>query len=200
MYDYIRGEIVEISPLNVVIENNGIGYYVNISLQTFTSLGGEKSAKIYTYQYLVRDDLPILYGFFSKNEREMFKLLIAVSGVGANTARTILSTFSINDLVSLISTGNSSALKTVKGLGTKTSEKVIVELRDKVSQIETDGTISGEITKSEPLDMDIFDEALSALTMLGFSKAASTKAIKSIMSENSSYKVEDVIRYSLKKL
>ncbi|MEG1934546.1 MAG: Holliday junction branch migration protein RuvA, partial [Rikenellaceae bacterium] len=125
MYDYIVGKVSEISPTVVVIENNGIGYNMNISLQTFTALASMDEAKIYVHQYLVRDDLPVLYGFYTKVERDLFKLLIGVSGVGGNTARMILSTFSIADLVSIISSGKSVMLKTVKGLGAKSSEKVI---------------------------------------------------------------------------
>ena len=198
MYNYISGEVAEINPTSVTIDNGGIGYHINISLQTFTALAGHEKAKIYIYQYLVRDDLPILYGFYTKSERDLFKLLVGVSGVGGGTARMILSTFSIPDLVSIISTGGSSLLKSVKGLGAKTSEKIIVELRDKMGAIATDGA---EVSaQANVLDNEILEEAVSALIMLGFAKLPSTKMVRSLLSENKNYKVEDVIRLSLKKL
>ncbi|MEG1649840.1 MAG: Holliday junction branch migration protein RuvA [Rikenellaceae bacterium] len=199
MYDYIVGKVSEISPTVVVIENNGIGYNMNISLQTFTALASMDEAKIYVHQYLVRDDLPVLYGFYTKVERDLFKLLIGVSGVGGNTARMILSTFSIADLVSIISSGKSVMLKTVKGLGAKTSEKVIVELRDKVSGLDSESVNSFSDAVSV-VDNELYEEAVSALTMLGFAKASSAKVVKSLISENPSYKVEDIIRLSLKKM
>ena len=142
-----------------------------------------------------------MYGFFTRQERELFRMLINVSGVGGNTARMILSTFTLTELKEIISAGKSHILKTVKGLGIKTAEKIIVELRDKIAAfgVEEDDIRSdrqGHII----VDNDIYEEALSALTMLGFSRQASGKAVKHIMSENPSAKVEDVIRLALKKL
>lgn len=200
MYDYITGKIAEISPTFLVLENMGIGYHINISLQTFTEISSQEEVKIYVHQYLVRDDLPVFYGFYTKSERDLFRLLIAVSGVGANTARTILSTFSNADLVTIISTGNSTMLKSVKGLGAKTSEKVIVELRDKMSGVDLEAGSSSITSQVESYDENIFNEAISALTMLGFAKAASAKVVKAIISNNPTAKVEDIIRLSLKKL
>ena len=200
MYNYISGEVAEISPTSITIDNGGIGYQMNISLQTFTALAGQAKAKIFTHQYLVRDDLPILYGFFTKSERDLFKLLVGVSGVGGGTARMILSTFSIPDLVSIISTGGSALLKSVKGLGAKTSEKIIVELRDKMGTIATDGDNTSGVSRIELVDNELLEEAISALIMLGFAKLPSTKVVKSILAENKEFKIEDVIRLSLKKL
>ena len=200
MYNYISGEVAEISPTSITIDNGGIGYQMNISLQTFTALAGQAKAKIFTHQYLVRDDLPILYGFFTKSERDLFKLLVGVSGVGGGTARMILSTFSIPDLVSIISTGGSALLKSVKGLGAKTSEKIIVELRDKMGTIATDGDNTSGVSQIELVDNELLEEAISALIMLGFAKLPSTKVVKSILAENKEFKIEDVIRLSLKKL
>lgn len=199
MYDYIIGKVADVSPTVVVLENNGIGYFINISLQTFSALASKEEAKIYVHQYLIRDELPVLYGFYSKSERDLFKLLVGVSGVGGNTARMILSTFSIADLVSIISSGSSTMLKTVKGLGAKTSEKVIVELRDKMSLIDAESS-SGAVQQVSEINNELYEEAVSALTMLGFAKASSVKVVKSLISENPDYKVEDIIRLSLKKM
>ena len=201
MFDYISGKIDELQPAAVTIDNNGIGYYINISLQTFEAISALSEARIYVHQYSIRDELPVMYGFFTRQERELFRMLINVTGVGGNTARMILSTFTLTELKEIISAGKSHILKTVKGLGIKTAEKIIVELRDKIAAfgVEEDDIRSdrqGHII----VDNDIYEEALSALTMLGFSRQASGKAVKHIMSENPSAKVEDVIRLALKKL
>lgn len=200
MYDYIIGKVVDISPTVVVLDNNGIGYSINISLQTFSALASKEEAKIYIHQYMIRDELPVFYGFYSKAERDMFKLLVGVSGVGGNTARMILSTFTISDLVSIISSGGSAMLKTVKGLGAKTSEKVIVELRDKVSNVDTESVSGGGVQQVSEINNELYEEAVSALTMLGFAKASSSRVVKSLISDNPNYKVEDIIRLSLKKM
>lgn len=200
MYDYIIGKVADISPTVVVLDNNGIGYSINISLQTFSALASKEEAKIYIHQYMIRDELPVFYGFYSKAERDMFKLLVGVSGVGGNTARMILSTFTISDLVSIISSGGSAMLKTVKGLGAKTSEKVIVELRDKVSNVDTESVSGGGVQQVSEINNELYEEAVSALTMLGFAKASSSRVVKSLISDNPNYKVEDIIRLSLKKM
>lgn len=200
MYDYIIGKVVDISPTVVVLDNNGIGYSINISLQTFSALASKEETKIYIHQYMIRDELPVFYGFYSKAERDMFKLLVGVSGVGGNTARMILSTFTISDLVSIISSGGSAMLKTVKGLGAKTSEKVIVELRDKVSNVDTESVSGGGVQQVSEINNELYEEAVSALTMLGFAKASSSRVVKSLISDNPNYKVEDIIRLSLKKM
>ncbi len=196
MYEYISGEIAELTPAYVVIEAAGVGYYINISLQTYTEIEHQSSARIYTH-YIVREDAQILYGFASKQERELFRLLISVSGVGGGTARMILSTYSPKELAGIISTENAGLLKNVKGLGLKTAQKIIVELRDK---------ITGQTATVEPAllrnmgNEALYDEALAALTMLGFPKVASDKVVRSLMKENPSAAVEEIIRQALKKL
>ncbi len=196
MYEYISGEIAELTPAYAVIEAAGVGYYINISLQTYTEIEHQSSARIYTH-YIVREDAQILYGFASKQERELFRLLISVSGVGGGTARMILSTYSPKELAGIISTENAGLLKNVKGLGLKTAQKIIVELRDK---------ITGQTATVEPAllrnmgNEALYDEALAALTMLGFPKVASDKVVRSLMKENPSAAVEEIIRQALKKL
>ncbi|MFI3263288.1 MAG: Holliday junction branch migration protein RuvA [Rikenellaceae bacterium] len=202
MYDYIIGKLTELQPTYAVIENNGIGYYINISLQSFSSLSNADEAKLYTQQYAVRDELPVLYGFYLRSEREMFRLLIGVSGVGGNTARVILSTFTPNELQTIISSGNSKLLKSAKGLGIKTSEKIIVELRDKMSLISPEGEFNADLNQNniQNINNEVADEAISALTMLGFNRMNSSKVVKAILAEKADTKVEDVIRIALKKL
>lgn len=205
MYDYISGKIEELSPTAVVLETAGVGYYINISLQSFEKLERADSAKIFVHQYMIRDELPVTYGFISKSERELFRMLVNVSGVGGNTARMVLSTYTIAELRQIISGGDSIALKKVKGLGAKTAEKIIVELRDKVISVDVpdgDTTESGQYSTSATSisNNEVFSEAMAALMMLGFNKAASEKALKTIIQKNSDARVEDVIRMALKSL
>ena len=200
MYDYINGRIDELTPASVIVECAGIGYVLNISLRSYEELTGKSDIRIYTHQYLVRDELPVLYGFTTKSERELFRMLIAVSGVGGNTARMVLSTYTPSELRQIISGGNVPMLKKVKGLGSKTAEKIIVELRDKMVGIELDdmGTeLSPAISSAA---QESVEEALKALMMLGFGKAASEKAVKHIVADNPEAKIEDVIRMALKML
>lgn len=198
MYEYINGKIAELTPTYVIVEAAGVGFLLNVSLQTYTAIEKATEAKIFTH-YIVREDAQILYGFATKQEREVFRLLISVSGVGGNTARMILSTYSPDELSSIISTDNATLLKNVKGLGLKTSQKIIVELRDKMLGIAFD-TLGGTTVSSIGVSSELFGEALAALTMLGFTKGASEKSIKTIIKENPTANVEEVIRLSLKKL
>ncbi len=200
MYDYINGRIDELTPASVIVECGGIGYVLNISLRSYEELEGKSDIRIYTHQYLVRDELPVLYGFTAKSERELFRMLIAVSGVGGNTARMVLSTYTPAELRQIISGGNVPMLKKVKGLGSKTAEKIIVELRDKMAGLDVadSDTVSSPVVSS-PVQ-EIVDEALKALVMLGFSRTASEKAVKKIVSDTPDAKVEDVIRLALKML
>ena len=200
MYEYINGRIDELTPASVIVECAGIGYVLNISLRSYEELTGKSDIRIYTHQYLVRDELPVLYGFTTKSERELFRMLIAVSGVGGNTARMVLSTYTPSELRQIISGGNVPMLKKVKGLGSKTAEKIIVELRDKMVGIELDDMGTGLSPAISSAAQESVEEALKALMMLGFGKAASEKAVKHIVADNPEAKIEDVIRLALKML
>ncbi|MDE7355345.1 MAG: Holliday junction branch migration protein RuvA [Rikenellaceae bacterium] len=201
MYDYITGRIDELTPASVVVECGGIGYILNISLLSYEELEGKTESKIYTHQYLVRDDLPVLYGFTTRRERELFRMLIGVSGVGGGTARMVLSTYTPSELRQIISSGNAMTLKKVKGLGAKTAEKIIVELRDKIISIEASQSGGHVLAGAEAVvTSETYDEALKALIMLGFNKAASDKAVKQILKESPEAKIEEVIRLALKML
>ena len=195
MYEYITGTVAEITPAYAVIEAAGIGYFINISLQTYSEIENSQSAKLYLH-YIVREDAHILYGFATKAERELFRLLIGVSGVGGNTARTIQSTYSPSELRNIIGTGNAVLLKNVKGLGLKTAQKIIVELSGKMVDLKVDTTTA----TATALDNETYNEALAALAMLGFQKGASEKVLKKIFKENPDIRVEEAIRLALKQL
>lgn len=199
MYDYFKGTLEELTPTLAVVEAGGIGYMLNISLQTYGEISELKEVKLYAHLYAVRDDLPILYGFHSKTEREVFKLLVGVSGVGGNTARTILSTFNARELAQIISGGDIRLLKSVKGLGQKTAEKVIVELRDKIAAVVAQG--EEELTGDVPAtDYTIVTEAVNALNMLGFNRFAAEKVVRGVVEENPNESIEKIIKLSLKKM
>lgn len=191
MYEYISGRIAEASPAHVVIDVNGIGYLLNISLNTFTRLEGKTEAQLFVHEN-IREDAFQLYGFADPAERELFRHLISVSGIGANTARMMLSSLTPDELRGAILTGNVNQIKGVKGIGAKTAQRVIVDLKDKLSKEPIDQKIFAE------QDNTIRDEALSALVMLGFAKNSAQKAIDKILKENSSVKVEEVIKQALK--
>lgn len=195
MYDYIKGEITELTPVYTVVEAAGVGYHIVISLNTYSILEKQKEAKVYVH-YTVREDAQILYGFAEKQEREVFRMLIGVSGVGGNTARAILSTFRPEELAGIISTENAALLKSVKGLGIKTAQKIIVDLRDKIAGV-TAVSVGAGITAPGGRN---YDEAIAALSMLGFPKAASDKAVRRVMKEDPSLAVEDIVRKALKAL
>lgn len=193
MIDYIKGKIVELSPAHAVVEVSDIGYHVNISLATYSELNGKDNAKIYVYE-AIREDSHTLFGFFGRQERQLFLLLISVSGVGANTARVILSSIAIDDLQSAIQTGNTAILKSVKGIGSKTAERIIVDLKDKVSKIEIS-------TVDKPVvDNVLTNEAVAALVMLGFSQMPAQKAVRKVIEINPQLTIEQVIKQSLKLL
>ena len=196
MYEYISGKLVEIAPTYAVVEAAGIGYYINISLQTFSSLEEVKTAHLYLH-FIVREDAQILYGFASKMERELFRQLISVSGVGGNTARMILSTYSSDELRNIIATENAVLLKNVKGLGLKTAQKIIVELSGKMLELGSD-KFSDKVVSAA--GNEIYDETVAALVMLGFAKSASEKAVKAIMQELPSIQVEDAVRQALRRM
>ena len=198
MIEYLKGEIAEVTPAMAVIDCNGVGYGVNISLNTYSAIQGKKSVKLYIYEG-IREDAYVLYGFSTKQERELFLLLITVSGIGGNTARMILSALSPSELCNVISSGNDKLLKGVKGIGLKTAQRIIVDLKDKISVAGME-TVSGSITTLSPSHSEVHDEAIAALTMLGFSQAPSQKVVTTILKEDPELTVEKVIKLALKRL
>lgn len=192
MYDYIRGNIAELNPAFVVVDNHGVGYMVNISLNSYNSLQKETGeVKVFVYE-AIREDAHVLYGFTEKRERELFLLLISVSGVGPNTARMILSSLTPSDLEQSIASGNVGVLKAVKGIGAKTAQRIIVDLKDKI-KLPTDSLLD----KSQ-IANEVFDEALSALVMLGFTQQMSQKALKKLFTAEPTITVEQAIKKALK--
>ena len=202
MIEFIKGELTDLTPAMAVVEAAGVGYALNISLNTFTAIQGKHDVKLYVHEALVtggRDDSFTFYGFASKQEREVYRLLITVSGVGANTARMILSTMSPAELSSAISTGNERLIKSVKGIGLKTAQRIIVDLRDKILSLGMATEEKGDVA-SAVVNVEVRDEAVSALTMLGFSPAPSAKVVVSIMEENPDMPVEQVVKLALKQI
>ncbi len=205
MIDYIRGVLTDLTPTLAVIEAAGVGYAVNITLPSNSSLqtSENKEVKLFTTE-IIREDTHDLFGFTSRGERSLFELLMTVSGIGANTARMIMSAFTAGEARQIIATGNSRALSQVKGLGPKTAQRVIVDLKDKVLKIDLGAdniidSINDDYTSSQASN-PIKDEAVSALTMLGFSAAASQKVVDKIYKDNPSVTVEQAIKQALKML
>ena len=201
MIEYIRGELAELSPATAVIDCNGVGYAANISLNTYSAIQGKPTCKLYIHE-AIREDAYVLYGFADKQEREIFLLLISVSGIGGNTARMILSALSPSELVNVISTENANLLKTVKGIGLKTAQRVIVDLKDK---IKTTGAMAvggsaGVGTLLSAASAEVQEEAVAALTMLGFAAAPSQKVVMTILKEEPDAPVEKVIKLALKRM
>lgn len=204
MIDYIKGELAELTPAQAVIEAASVGYALNISLNTYTAIQGKKDVKLFVHESLVtggRDDSYTFFGFASKQERDLYRLLISVSGVGANTARMILSAASPADLSNAIASSNERLLKGVKGIGLKTAQRIIVDLKDKVVAL----GIAQEVTMGEggstvAVNNEVMDEAVSALTMLGFSPAPSAKVVKALLEENAAMPVEQVVKEALKRI
>lgn len=193
MIEYVKGDIAEITPAYAVVECCGVGYMLNISLNTYTQLQNQKQAKAFAYES-IREDAHVLFGFASKEERELFVLLISVSGVGPNTARMILSSFTPSDLKGVIASGNVNLLKGVKGIGAKTAQRIIVDLKDKIKQGEDTFILQLE-SKSEA-----YEEAVAALVMLGFPQAAVQKTVGNLLKESPDDKVESLIKKALKML
>lgn len=196
MYEYISGSLAELSPTYAVVEAAGVGYSINISLQTFSAIEGSESVRLYTH-FIVREDAQILYGFASRQERELFRMLISVSGVGGNTARMILSTYSTSELRNIISTGNAVLLKNVKGLGLKTAQKIIVELSGKMVDL---GLEAKAVKTVGEADNEVLNETVAALVMLGFQKGASEKVVKSLLKDMPDIQVEEAVRQALRRL
>ena len=198
MIEYVKGEIAELSPATAIIDCNGLGYAVNISLNTYSAIQGKNTCKLYIYE-AIREDAYVLYGFADKQERELFLLLISVSGIGGNTARMILSALSPAELVNVIGTGNANMLKTVKGIGLKTAQRIIVDLKDKIQTTVPAGG-DGQTGLLPAMNTEIQEEAVAALTMLGFAAAPSQKVVLAILKEEPDAAVEKVIKLALKRL
>ena len=195
MIDYIKGEIIELTPTDIVLECHGIGYNILISVQTYSVLDGKKDATVYIHHYL-REDEELYYGFATKEERKMFRLLIGVSGVGASTARMMLSSLSVEEIQNAILSEDVSRIKSVKGIGMKSAQRIIIELKDKVVKGgETD--MSALFTQ---VDNKASEEATTALIMLGFTKVNVNKAVNAVLKEDPTATVENIIRKSLQKL
>lgn len=197
MIDYISGHIAELTPTRVVIDNHGIGYAMEISLQTYAELEGKEDAKLYVHHHLQNNsDVELYYGFANRDERYLFQTIIGVSGVGVNSARMILSSLSADEFRSAILSENVNVIKSVKGIGLKTAQRMILELKDKI--------VKGEGTSPEVLftaeKNAAMEEASSALQMLGFSKPNINKALQAIVKTNPNAKVEDLIKAALKML
>lgn len=197
MYEYIKGDITELTPTYAILETGGVGYYITISLQTYSALEKKKSAKLYTH-YIVREDTQIFHGFYTKQERELFRLLISVPRVGGATARMVLSTYSTQEAVDIIANDNVGMLSNVKGIGKKTAEKIIVDLRDKVGEVVAPSDVLSKGAGKE--GGQNYEEAMSALQMLGFSRRATEQTLRKVMRSNPTASVEEIIKLSLKDL
>lgn len=193
MYDYISGKIAELNPAFVVLDNGGMGYMINISFTTYNEIAkmSEQSVKLFVYE-AIREDAHVLYGFMSRRERELFLMLISVSGVGPNTARMILSSLSANELEQCIASGNVGMLKGVKGIGAKTAQRILVDLKDKIK-------VAGDtLLDNNSAPSAVYDEALAALAALGFTQQVSQKALKKLLKDDPSITVEAAIKNALK--
>ncbi len=196
MYTYIKGELVEITPTAAVIENNGIGYELQISLQTFTEIQGLRDVMLYIHHH-IREDVELWYGFATKEERNIFRMLIEVNGIGPNTARMMLSSMNSAEIKTAIISGDVNRIKSIKGIGIKTAQRVIIDLKDKIAKGGED--VSAAIFATETKSA-VMEEALSALVMLGFAKAAAEKVLKAVYKENPNSTLEQLIKFSLKRL
>ncbi|MFO7922839.1 MAG: Holliday junction branch migration protein RuvA [Bacteroidales bacterium] len=193
MYEYISGNITELTPAYMVIENGGTGYFVNISLNTYSSFNGRQTTQVFLHQ-VIREDAHLLFGFADKEERELFRLLITVSGIGANTARVMLSSLSPGEIQNAIAGGNVDVLKGVKGIGLKSAQRIIVDLKDKL------GKLTGGEEIFAATDNTVRDESLSALIMLGFPRGNVEKVINQLIADGEITTVENLVKRALKKL
>ncbi len=199
MYEYIKGRLVQITPAFTVVECGGLGYRVHISLQTYTAIGSAEEAMLYLHLHQSSfDGSQSFYGFYTPAERELFRLLISVSGIGANTALVILSAYSSDEIATIISTGNIAALKAIKGIGTKTAERAIVDLRDKVLGVALGAAPESAATAGVFAGMtESIEEAVSALMILGYPRATCEKTVGKIVREQPGTSTEDIIRQAL---
>ena len=201
MFEYIKGELTELTPALAVVEAAGVGYAINISLNTYSAIQGKKDIRLFIHEALSaggRDDSFTLYGFATKKERELYRLLITVSGVGANTARMILSSLSASELGNAIASGNDKLLKSVKGIGLKTAQRIIVDLKDKVLSLGITQEMSAIGVGQPIVESPVKEEAVSALVMLGFSPAPSAKVVDQVMKDNPGIEVQQVVKLALK--
>jgi Holliday junction DNA helicase RuvA len=199
MIEYIKGELTDLTPAMATVEAAGVGYGLNISLNTFSAIQGKKEVKLYVYE-AIREDAYQLYGFINKKEREMFLLLITVNGVGTNTARMMLSGMSVAELCNAISTGNARLIQSIKGIGKMTAQRIIVDLRDKIVALGITEEIPAGGTVAAPVNTAVRDEAVAALTMLGFAPAPSQKVVVAILQEQPDTPVEQVVKLALKQI
>lgn len=203
MIDYIKGELAELTPAQAVVEAYGVGYALNISLNTYEAIQGKENVKLFVHEALVtggRDDSYTFYGFASKQERDLYRLLITVSGVGANTARMILSSASPSELCNAISTSNERVLKSVKGIGLKTAQRIIVDLKDKILSLGIAQEVAAGTATDSTIPVDVRDEAVAALTMLGFSPAPTAKVVTAILTDDATLPIEQVVKLALKQI
>ena len=195
MIDYIKGQITEINPTEVILETYGIGYRILISLQTYEGLNGRNEAIVYIHHYL-REDEELYYGFSTKDERELFRLLIGVSGIGASTARMMLSSLTSDEIRNAILAEDINKIKSIKGIGLKSAQRLVLELKDKV--VKGGGSDTSALFSSS--SNAVTDEAVTALVMLGFTKANVTKAVAAVLKDNPAASLEEIIKQSLKRL
>ena len=193
MYAFISGKIAEITPAYVVVDNHGVGYLINITLNTFAAIGEQAEVKLYTHLQVL-DDAHNLFGFYTARERDMFELLISVSGVGCNTARLLLSSLTVDELSTAIAGEDIRTIQAVKGIGSKTAQRIVVDLKDKVKKTEYTEVFA------EPVDNTVKNEALTALVVLGFSKNAASKALDKLLKQSPDTPVDVLIREALKSL
>jgi Holliday junction DNA helicase RuvA len=193
MITQLKGRMIEKSPTEIVIDCNGVGYLVNISLNTFSKLSDSESISLYTHLQ-VKEDSHTLFGFYEKTERNLFRQLISVSGIGASTARTMLSSLTPSEIQSAIVSGNVSVIQSVKGIGLKTAQRVIIDLKDKMSLISENNQFIGNISNTNQ------DEALSALEVLGYNRKQTSKLIEMLVNNSPEMSVEELIKRALNKL
>lgn len=198
MIEYLKGTLADLTPALAVIECHGVGYGVNISLNTFSAIQGKQEVKLWITES-IREDAYQLWGFSTRTERELFLLLTSVSGIGAGTSRVILSSMTVPELAAVISEGNDKMLKTVKGIGPKAAQRIIVDLRDKIGSLGIEAA-SPTASASPVVNKEVMDEAVAALTMLGFSPAPAHKAVQKILTDEPEAPVERVIKLALKML
>ncbi len=198
MIEYLKGTLADLTPALAVVECHGVGYGVNISVNTFSAIQGKQEVKLWITES-IREDAYQLWGFSTRTERELFLLLNSVSGIGAATSRVILSSMTVSELASFISEGNDKMLKSVKGIGPKAAQRIIVELRDKIGSLGIDVS-NRQVVSSPIVNKEIMDEAVAALSMLGFSPAPAHKAVQKILTDEPEAPVERVIKLALKML